>query len=79
MFKIENVIRKNIKGLLPYKSARSEFDGKANIWLDANENPYGSSLNRYPDPYQIELKKVLSKIKNVPLDQIFLGMEVMKQ
>lgn len=66
-------IRENIKELVPYKSARSEFDGKAEVFLDANENPFTFSSNRYPDPYQKQLKAQLSAFKNIPVDRIFFG------
>lgn len=73
MFSLDNIIRKNIKELTPYSSARSEFYGTASVWLDANENPYNTHLNRYPDPYQTELKKTIAPIKNVETDQVFIG------
>ncbi len=58
----------------PYSSARDEYSGKeAHVFLDANENPYNQPFNRYPDPLQRDLKKVLSKVKGVPEDMIFLG------
>ncbi|MFB0925401.1 MAG: histidinol-phosphate transaminase, partial [Vicingaceae bacterium] len=56
MFNIEHVTRKNIFRLTPYSSARQEFSGEAEIWLDANENPFDTEVNRYPDPYQTALK-----------------------
>lgn len=70
---IEKLVRKNILELKPYSSARDEFVGDAEIFLDANENPFPSPYNRYPDPLQRELKNELSKIKNVDPTQIFLG------
>jgi len=72
MCKIEKLVRPNILNLLPYSSARDEFNGKEGIFLDANENPYGN-LNRYPDPYQIELKTKLAQLKQTPLETIFIG------
>ncbi|MCX6261713.1 MAG: histidinol-phosphate transaminase [Bacteroidia bacterium] len=72
MADINKLIRENVKALIPYSCARDEFKGKDGIFLDANENPYGS-LNRYPDPYQRELKASISKIKGVPEENIFLG------
>src|SRR3954471_5715747 len=76
-FKLQNLIRENIKSLKPYSSARNEFSGEARIFLDANENSYGSPLpkwyNRYPDPLQWELKKKISNIKTVPAENILLG------
>ena len=77
MFNLQNILRKNIKELVPYSSARDEFKGEASIFLDANENAYGSPLksnyNRYPDPLQYKVKKRLSEIKGVPPRNIFLG------
>ena len=70
---IQDLIRKNIKALSPYSSARDEFTQVADIYLDANENPYQNSLNRYPDPYQIEVKKLLSEWKDVPTSKMLLG------
>lgn len=72
MVDINKLVRENVKALIPYSCARDEFTGKDGIFLDANENPYGS-LNRYPDPYQRELKSSISKIKGVPEVNIFLG------
>jgi len=77
MFSINNIIRENIKNLVPYSSARDEYKGEASVFLDANENAFGSPLaqqyNRYPDPLQYKLKKRLSDIKGVPPRNIFLG------
>ncbi|CAL2078452.1 histidinol-phosphate transaminase [Tenacibaculum sp. 190524A05c] len=72
MFSLEKIVRKNIWNLTPYSSARDEFKGTADVFLDANENPYGN-LNRYPDPQQSKIKEKLAKIKNVNTDQIFIG------
>jgi len=72
MTEIHNLVRENVKALIPYSCARDEFKGKEGVFLDANENPYGD-LNRYPDPYQRELKAAISKIKGVPEENIFLG------
>ncbi|MGZ5247061.1 MAG: histidinol-phosphate transaminase, partial [Flavitalea sp.] len=77
MFNLNEILRDNIKKLTPYSSARDEFKGEASIYLDANENSYGSPLtkwyNRYPDPMQWEVKDKLSRIKGVPSENIFLG------
>lgn len=72
MFSINRLIRENIKKLTPYSSARDEFSGKEGVFLDANENPFGQ-YNRYPDPYQKELKKALSVLKKVNRQHLFLG------
>ncbi|MDD4400125.1 MAG: histidinol-phosphate transaminase [Dysgonamonadaceae bacterium] len=71
-FDLKSLVRPNIWSLSPYSSARDEFSGSEGIFLDANENPYGL-LNRYPDPHQRVLKTNLSKKKNVPLQNIFIG------
>ena len=74
MKSLEELTRKNIWSLAPYSSARNEYAGReARVFLDANENPYNQPFNRYPDPLQLELKEVLSKVKRVPADCIFLG------
>lgn len=77
MFDLNKLVRKNIKALTPYSSARHEFQAEAEVYLDANENSYGSPLtkqfNRYPDPLQWELKTALSKIKGVPDKNIMIG------
>lgn len=57
----------------PYSCARDEFKGEASVYLDANENPYNGPYNRYPDPLQLELKAAISKVKGVPVENIFLG------
>ena len=74
MISLERLCRKNIWELAPYSSARNEYAGReAKVFLDANENPYNAPYNRYPDPLQLELKDVLSKVKGVPAENIFLG------
>ncbi|MBS1567198.1 MAG: histidinol-phosphate transaminase [Bacteroidetes bacterium] len=74
---INDLLRDNIKKLVPYSSARDEFKGEANVFLDANENSLGSPLtkwyNRYPDPLQWKIKEKLSAIKGIPPQHIFLG------
>ena len=72
MFLLEKIVRKNIFHLKPYSSARDEFSGKEGVFLDANENPFGT-LNRYPDPHQKELKKKLSEVKSIAVENIFIG------
>ena len=72
MFNLKNLLRKNIIELEPYSSARSEYKNRAEVFLDANENPYGI-LNRYPDPLQQKLKQKLSDINGVSTQNIFIG------
>ena len=76
-YNINDLVRENVKKLVPYSSARDEFSGEAKIFLDANENSLGSPTtkwyNRYPDPHQLKIKEKLSTIKGVPPKNIFLG------
>lgn len=77
MINIEALLRKNIRELMPYSSARDEYSGNIGFFLDANENSFGSipegKLNRYPDPHQNEVKIKLSKIKRTKPENIFIG------
>jgi histidinol-phosphate aminotransferase len=72
MIAIDKLVRENVLKLTPYSCARDDFQGSSGIFMDANENPYGS-LNRYPDPYQRELKAAISDFKGIPEEKIFLG------
>lgn len=86
-FNLDSLIRDNIKNMTAYSSARHEFSGNASVYLDANENSFGSPLllpspsgegpgmrlNRYPDPLQMQVKEKLSQTKGVPPQNIFLG------
>ena len=78
MFTLAAVLRPHIATLTPYSSARDEYSGTEGVFLDANENAFGSTTsagryNRYPDPHQTAIKARLTPIKGVPADQIFLG------
>lgn len=77
MFDLNSIVRENIRRLDPYSSARAEFSGTAEVWLDANENaagsPVGGGWNRYPDPLQIELKKRVAEMNGVLPSQTFVG------
>jgi len=76
-FELDKLVRPNIKTLKPYSSAKDEYKGAAKILLDANENSLGSPLtkwyNRYPDPYQKQLKEKLAFVKQITANQIFIG------
>jgi histidinol-phosphate aminotransferase len=77
MFQLDKLLRDNIRRLVPYSSARDEFKGTAEVFLDANENSLGSPLtrwyNRYPDPLQWKVKEAISVIKGIAPQHIFLG------
>jgi len=72
MIDIKKLVRKNVIKLTPYSCARDDYKGNTGIFMDANENPFGN-LNRYPDPYQKELKAAISKFKGISPGNIFLG------
>ena len=71
---LEQLVRPNIWSLAPYSSARDEYSGhEAHVFLDANESPYNTPMNRYPDPLQRELKELLASVKGIPANYTFLG------
>lgn len=70
---IEKLIRPHITRLVPYSTARDEFAGVAQVYLDANENPFASDVNRYPDPHQSAVKARLSTLWGIPLPRLFIG------
>lgn len=72
MMDINKLVRDNIRRLTPYSSARDDYKGKPGVFLDANENPYGT-LNRYPDPYQQELRAAVARQKGVEKEWLFIG------
>ena len=72
-FELKPLVRSNIAALEPYSTARDEFEGRASVFVDANENPFENGWNRYPDPRQKELKRRISQLKGVPAERIFIG------
>lgn len=70
---IERLLRPHIRELVPYSTARDEFGGEARVFLDANENPFGTDLNRYPDPRSTDLRRMISERKQVSLDSVCVG------
>lgn len=72
MFELNKLIRINIRDLQPYSSARDEYDLTEGVFLDANENPFGTA-NRYPDAKQNELKNRLCELKKIKINQLFIG------
>ncbi|MGB3618999.1 MAG: histidinol-phosphate transaminase [Catalinimonas sp.] len=74
---LDELIRPHLRHLVPYSSARDDYDGTEGVFLDANENAYGSvidaPLHRYPDPYQRAVKDRVARVKGVRPEQIFLG------
>ncbi|MHB1686394.1 MAG: histidinol-phosphate transaminase [Ignavibacteriaceae bacterium] len=77
---IKKFVRKNILELKPYTSARDIYEGDG-ILLDANENSFGSTfteieglnLNRYPDPHQNDLRKLVAAYLSMKEDNLFFG------
>jgi len=70
---ISSLVRPNIISLKPFSSARAEFTGSAEVFLDANENPNESDYNRYPDPHHNELREAIGELKGIAKDKILLG------
>lgn len=73
MKNIDRFVRRNILALKPYSTARDEYKGALGVFLDANESPYENDYNRYPDPHQVTLKQLLSEVKGVAAENIFVG------
>jgi histidinol-phosphate aminotransferase len=72
MNRTDQLVRPSVRALVPYSSARDEYEGKDGIFLDANESPFGP-LNRYPDPRQKELRAAISNLKGISEETIFPG------
>lgn len=70
---VSDFIKPYIRTLNPYSTARDEFTGDASIFLDANENPFPTTVNRYPDPHQHALRARIGELKGVSVERIFLG------
>ena len=73
MKRIESLVRPNIRAMVPYSTARDEFKGVAEVFMDANESPFDNGYNRYPDPSQAKLKRRIAEIKGVDVQNIFIG------
>ncbi len=73
MKEIQDLVRPNILHLTPYSSARAEFKGKAEVLLDANESPFNTGHNRYPEPLSTDIRTALSEMKQIDPDNIFIG------
>ena len=72
-FDLNKIKRKSLDGIKPYSTARDEYKGDASVFLDANENPFNTEYNRYPDPSQLELKATIAELNQVEPNQIILG------
>jgi histidinol-phosphate aminotransferase len=74
-FNLNSLLRTNIKNIKPYSSARDDYNDITNdmVFIDANENPFNTDVNRYPDPQQTKVKERLSQLKGMPTNQILLG------
>lgn len=72
---LDKLTRNNVKSMQPYSSARDEFKNfeQKMIFLDANESPFENGINRYPDPQQKSVKRLLADQKGVNANQILLG------
>lgn len=72
-FDLDKLVRTNVRRMKPYSSARDDFQGKASVYLDANENPFSHLFSRYPDPHQTELKAKISALKGTQPANLFIG------
>ena len=78
--KIENLLRQNIKTIKAYSSARDEYKDASSdmVFIDANENPFKTNVNRYPDPQQTDVKQRLAEVKGVSTTSSFHSKLVMR-
>lgn len=68
---LKQLVRQNIWKFKPYNSEREALCGKAiGVSLDANECPYNSPYNRYPDVVMLPIRQRLATIKNVAENEI---------
>lgn len=70
---IEALVRPNVRAMKPYSTARDEYVGTLGVFMDANECPYDTGYNRYPDPHQSELKAKVASLKGVNVENVFIG------
>ena len=72
---IDELVNPFVKKLKSYSSARDEFSSNddAYIFLDANENPFASDFNRYPDPHHHDLRQKIAEHKGIDKGQLLLG------
>lgn len=74
MKRLNELVRQNILRLEPYGHERSSNGNKTGlVLLDANENPYNTPYNRYPEIRQTELKRAIAKMKKLPAECILLS------
>jgi histidinol-phosphate aminotransferase len=80
VFSFEKLAKKSVRNSPAYSSARS-LVRKAQIFLDANENAFGSvlpkfsgvELSRYPDPLAEKLRVAFGKFAGVPAKKVLVG------
>jgi len=74
---MKELLRNNIRNLVPYSCARDEFSGDADVYLDANENwrdfIHLDSINRYPDPLCSALRKKIEEVMLLPFENTVIG------
>ena len=71
--KVQSLVLPNLLTLKAYSSARSEFKGRADVLLDANESPWDTGRNRYPDPKSTALREQLGQLRNFDPERIVFG------
>ena len=74
-FDLSQWARPEMLALKPYTSARDTFTATEGEWtfLDANENPNATAVNRYPDPNQTALKNIITNLRGCNANQLLIG------
>jgi histidinol-phosphate aminotransferase len=74
---MRELLRDNIANLVPYRCARNDFTGAAEVYLDANENwqdfAGNKGRNRYPDPLCTAVRKQLEAVQGLPFSRTVVG------
>lgn len=75
MKEIEKLINPHILSMAPYSSARDDFKGVAEVYLDANESWYEGTIkcNRYPDPECAKVRRLLESVLSLPYENTVIG------
>lgn len=75
MSDISDLMNEHIRNLTPYSSARDDFKGHADVYLDANESWYDGRerANRYPDPDAVEVRRLLEHVLSLPFEKTVIG------
>ncbi|PIX59777.1 MAG: histidinol-phosphate transaminase [Lysobacterales bacterium CG_4_10_14_3_um_filter_64_11] len=79
MSNLLDLLRPDLRGFAGYSSARRSGTLPANVWLNANENPWPNPADpdahcrRYPEPQPAALRTALAQLYGVSAEQLLIG------